>query len=95
MVAWRRSAGSAWVENWENHGSGSRISFCRNGAACVLINREGSAWQASVSVSMPDGQYCNVQVSDGPNCPKVNVQGGRVSVNVPGMKAVAFHVGKQ
>jgi len=94
MVAWRRSAGGAWTENWESQG-GSRISFCRNGAACVLINREGSAWQASVSVSMPDGQYCNVQVSDGSDCPKVNVQGGRVSVNIPGMKAVAFHVGKQ
>jgi len=94
MVAWRRSAGGAWVENWESHG-GSRISFCRNGAACVLINREGYDWQASVSVSMPDGQYCNVQKSDEPNCPKVRVQGGRVSVNVPGMDAVAFHVGKQ
>jgi len=94
MVAWRRSAGDAWVENWESHG-GSRISFCRNRAACVLINREEYDWQSSVSVSMPDGQYCNVQVSDGPNCPKVRVQGGRVSVKVPGMDAVAFHVGKQ
>merc|ERR1719189_1871493 len=94
MVAWRRSAGGGWVENWETQG-GSRISFCRSGAACVLINREGNDWQASVSVSMPDGQYCNVQVSDGSDCPKVYVQGGRVSVNVPRMKAVAFHIGRQ
>lgn len=95
MVGWRRSAGNAWVEKFETHGS-NRISFCRGGRACVLFNREGnSPWQASVSVSMPDGIYCDVQKSDGADCETVSVQNGRVSVTVAAMKAVAFHVGKQ
>merc|ERR1711976_1104881 len=52
MVAWRKSAGTSGVEQFQKP-SGNTIAFCRGGAACVALNRGGGEWSASVSFSVP------------------------------------------
>jgi alpha-amylase len=95
MVAWRKSGGDAWISDWTSHGP-DQIAFCRGGRACVAINRmEHGDWQATLRVSVPAGEYCNIIKSDASDCERVRVQGdGTVSVRVAPMDAVAFHVGK-
>mmetsp|Transcript_26528 Transcript_26528/g.70977 ORF Transcript_26528/g.70977 Transcript_26528/m.70977 type:complete len:653 (+) Transcript_26528:96-2054(+) len=92
MVAWRKSAGPDWVSSFSKHGA-DRISFCRGPAACIAINREGSHWDVTLTVSVPSGEYCNIIKSDGSDCERVHVQDGTARVRVDPMSAVAFHTG--
>lgn len=97
MVAWRRTAGSAPVENFEAPGD-QTIAFCRGGAACVALNRqESTIWLAELQVSVPPGTYCDViQSDDTATCATVEVSGSSVvKVQVPPLSAVAFHIGKR
>merc|ERR1712070_809971 len=95
MAAWRRSAGSSLVSNFQTEG-GSAIAFCRGSAACVALNRQSDAWDANVKFDLPAGSYCNVIVSDDPSsCPKVTVSSdGSANFQVPAIGAVALHRGK-
>lgn len=95
MVAWRRSAGSASVDNFQAP-SGSTIAFCRGGAACVALNRGQGTWSSTVNFAVPAGSYCDVIQSDDPSsCPTIEVQSnGEASIQVPAIGAVAIHVGK-
>lgn len=95
MAAWRRSAGSNMVSNFQTDG-GSAIAFCRGSAACVALNRQSDTWDASVKFDLPAGSYCNVIVSDNPNtCPQITVSSdGSASFQVPAVGAVALHTGK-
>jgi len=98
MVAWRRSAGSTPVKNFQGldgEDYGKAVSFCRGEAACVAFNRQESAtWPVTMTVSMPAGDYCNVAVSDKEDCPTVRVdEDGTAALKVPRLGVVAFHVG--
>mmetsp|Transcript_108279 Transcript_108279/g.215062 ORF Transcript_108279/g.215062 Transcript_108279/m.215062 type:complete len:695 (-) Transcript_108279:497-2581(-) len=95
MVAWRRSAGSNSIDAWWAQ-SGDRVFFCRGKVACIVFNRAGNlAWKAALKLPLPPGTYCNVIVSDNTtSCPNVTVMpGGKTSIEVPPVGAVALHVG--
>eukprot|EP00929_Paragymnodinium_shiwhaense_P035661 TRINITY_DN19217_c0_g1_i2.p1 TRINITY_DN19217_c0_g1~~TRINITY_DN19217_c0_g1_i2.p1 ORF type:complete len:476 (+),score=97.07 TRINITY_DN19217_c0_g1_i2:69-1496(+) len=96
MVAWRRSAGSAPVGNFQKVGA-DVIIFCRGQAACVAINRQSSQWSGNAKLSLPSGSYCDViQSDDTSSCPKVQVNSdGSVNLQIPAMSAVALHTGKK
>lgn len=96
MVNWRRSAGIAPPSHFEAPG-GNTIAFCRGTNACVAFNRGGGTWSVTLNWPLPPGEYCNVVQSDDPSsCPTVTVaSGGSVSLSVPGMSAVALHIGKK
>lgn len=95
MVLWRRSAGTAGVENFQAPSSNT-IAFCRGGAACVALNRGEVDWTASVRFSVPEGSYCDVSQSDDPaSCPQIHVApDGSASFQVPPVGVAALHVGK-
>merc|ERR1719401_1936836 len=63
MVAWRASAGTNAVSNFQAH-DGNTISFCRGDKACIAMNRGSSTWSANVNFNVPAGEYCNVIQSD-------------------------------
>jgi len=95
MVAWRRTAGTAGVTNFQKFG-GNTIAFCRGNVACIALNRGGSTWSATVNFNVPAGTYCNVIEDDDPStCDRVTVHSdGSASISVPYQRAVAVHVGK-
>lgn len=97
MVAWRRSAGSNDVTSFQKVG-GDTIAFCRGTAACLVMNRQGSAaWTVTLKLSIAAGTYCDIiQSDDTSSCPKVVVASdGTVNLKVPPLSAVALHVGKK
>jgi alpha-amylase len=96
MVAWRRSAGTANVTNFQT-ASDNTIAFCRGSTACVALNRQESAVTVTFKFTLPAGSYCDViQSDDVSSCPKVTVpEGGSVQVQVPALSAVAVHAGKK
>lgn len=96
MVAWRKSAGTNDVTNFQASAVGDQIGFCRGSTACVALNRGSSSWSASLTFSVPAGKYCNVIQSDDLSlCPTVEVASdGSVKFEVPPLGAVAVHVGK-
>mmetsp|Transcript_444 Transcript_444/g.1026 ORF Transcript_444/g.1026 Transcript_444/m.1026 type:complete len:508 (-) Transcript_444:114-1637(-) len=96
MIAWRNSAGTETVTNFQSVGADT-IAFCRGTKACLAMNRGNNAWQANVKFTVPAGRYCNVIASDDTsNCPVVEVNNdGSVSFQVPAIGAVAVHVGVQ
>lgn len=96
MVAWRKSAGDALMNDWMSAG-GDKIAFCRGSGACIALNRnERQDWQASFKVAVPPGEYCNIITGDGADCERVHVGGDHmVHVKVDPMSAVAFHVGRK
>lgn len=97
MVAWRNSAGTADIANWQS-GTANQIAFSRGSSAFVALNREEySAWSVSLQTGLAEGKYCNVIVSDDvQSCPVVTVDSrGLASVSVPSLSAVAVHAGKR
>lgn len=90
MVAWRNTAGTAEIANWQV-GSDNQIAFSRGGAAFIAMNRGSSTWQAKLKAGIPSGSnYCNIIKS---GCETVSVDAdGYVSVSVPPLSAVAIHV---
>lgn len=97
MVAWRKSAGTTGVTNFQKPGPDT-IALCRGKVACVAMNRQESAtWTVTLKFALPAGIYCDVFQSDDPaSCPKVEVaRDGTVSLRVPPLGAVALHVGKK
>lgn len=97
MVNWRNAAGTAAVANWHN-GNANQIAFSRNGKAFIAFNRGSSAWSTgSIQTGLPAGTYCNiiggVDADKSSSCSGVTVDGsGYVSLSVPALSAVAFHV---
>lgn len=96
MVAWRKSAGSNDVSNFQK-GGGDTIGFCRGSTACVALNRGSSTWGVSLKFSVPPGEYCDIiQSDDTSSCPTVVVASdGTAQLQVPSVGAVAVHVGKK
>mmetsp|Transcript_4920 Transcript_4920/g.14316 ORF Transcript_4920/g.14316 Transcript_4920/m.14316 type:complete len:576 (+) Transcript_4920:123-1850(+) len=92
MVAWRRMAGGAGMENFAT--DGDTLSFCRGGAACVALNRKNATLEVQLHFSLPNGEYCDVlQSADPATCPKVKIQDGAVRLALPAVGAVALHAG--
>lgn len=96
MAAWRQSAGTSPVGNFQTM-TGDVIVFCRGQTACVALNRQSSPWSGNANLSLPGGSYCNVIESDDTSsCPKVQVNSdGSVNLQIPAMSAVALHAGKK
>eukprot|EP00931_Biecheleriopsis_adriatica_P010340 TRINITY_DN111419_c0_g1_i1.p1 TRINITY_DN111419_c0_g1~~TRINITY_DN111419_c0_g1_i1.p1 ORF type:complete len:546 (+),score=105.60 TRINITY_DN111419_c0_g1_i1:42-1679(+) len=100
MVAWRRSAGSFPVSDFQvldGEDYGKALSFCRGPTACVAFNRQAaSTWPVTMTVPLPAGLYCNVAESDSADCPTIQVaEDGTTSFTVPRLGVVAFHVGRR
>ena len=52
-------------------------------------------WNTELQTGLPDGEYCNVIVSDHDKCDgdaKVSVENGNIKVNIPPVQALAIHV---
>jgi len=97
MVAWRNTAGTADIANWQE-GNANQIAFSRNGKAFIALNRGSSSWTVTLQTGLPQGTYCNIigSINDDnvATCPTVTVGAdGRASVVVPALNAVAMHTG--
>jgi len=98
MVAWRRTAGSTNVSDFEQDDTGNAIAFHRGGVAFVALNRgENNSWSAWMRTGLPQGSYCDViQNDDVASCPHVEVNASGVAwITVPPLRAVALHVQKR
>ncbi|KAJ3501538.1 hypothetical protein NLJ89_g9292 [Agrocybe chaxingu] len=96
MVGFRNNVGSAAINNWISPQS-QQIAFGRGALGFVAINNADSAWTATFSTSLPDGQYCDVisGSSSSGTCTGtgVSVSAGSFSVTVPARNAIAIHTG--
>lgn len=95
MIQWRKQAGTSQLSQFTASSDGNGIAFCRGSTACVALNRGSSTWNVNLHFSLPAGDYTNVLCAyDFQSCPKVTVASdGSVSLQVPSVGAVAFHVG--
>jgi alpha-amylase len=96
MVAWRNTAGTSDINNWQV-GNNNQIAFGRgNGLAFIAMNRDGSTWfTQTLSTGMPAGTYCNVIQDDNKTSCSSTVtvnSAGQVTLQVPPLSAVAFHI---
>ena len=92
MVAWRNTAGTSAVANWQQ-GNANQVAFSRNNAF-IAFNRGSSTWNTqTLTTGLPAGTYCNIIKDDNPStCETVTVDGsGKVTLSVPPLSAVAFH----
>lgn len=75
---------------------GNHVAFSREDKGFIAINMDtSSTWPTSVSVDMPDGEYCNIITSDDINDCDGNtivVSDGQAQVTVGTLDAVATHV---
>ncbi|CAJ1366138.1 unnamed protein product [Effrenium voratum] len=94
MVAWRRSAGDLPVSHFTALGEDT-ISFCRGDVACIAFNRQDEdEWEATLTLPLPAGDYCDIAQSDAVGCPLVKVgPDGAARLTVPAQGFVAIHVG--
>jgi len=96
MTAFRNNVGSAAITNWVAPQS-QQIAFGRGALGYVAINNAASAWTATFTTSLPNGNYCDVisGVSSGGECTGtgVTVSGGTWTGTVPGNGAIAIHTG--
>jgi len=98
MFNWRKSAGSESITSWTLL-SDNQAYFCRGPNACIIINGAQEQLAVSPTLTLPEGEYCNVIVSDDPSqCPLTKVNGDGTTagqVLVPPTSTVAFHVGSK
>ncbi|KAI0812488.1 glycoside hydrolase superfamily [Irpex lacteus] len=96
MVAFRNTAGTAALQNWQT-GQSSQIAFDRGTAGFVAINNADSQWAANWRTGLQDGVYCNViagTYSSG-KCSGNTVtvkNGGHIPYNLSSRNAVAIHI---
>lgn len=98
MLEFRAYAGSA--PRLPGVDDGSVYGFEREGRGILLVNPDGTEAKATVKTGLPDGDYCDVisggrAAAQGGACrgTTVTVSGGRLSVAVPALSAIAIHVG--
>jgi len=89
MVAFRKAATGVATSDWQSGNSGNGVAFGRGATAFIAINMDtNSNWSADLDTQVPDGTYTNA--IDGTT--QITVSGGKVSVDVPTLDAVAFYV---
>ena len=90
------SAPTAASWQYDAGGNANRVAFARPGRGFFALNMDPSSgpWQAAGldAGGLPDGTYCNVVVSDPGSCDEVVVSGGKVTLSVGALDAVAIHV---
>lgn len=94
MVNWRNAVGTSDISNWQV-GNSNQIAFGRGGVAFIAFNRDSNTWNTqTLSTGMAAGTYCNVIADDNTSsCSTVTVNSnGQVTLSVPPLSAVAFHV---
>ncbi|KAL0572053.1 hypothetical protein V5O48_009911 [Marasmius crinis-equi] len=99
MVGFRNTVGSAPLNNWVSSQS-QQIAFGRGSAGFVAINNADSAWSATFTTSLADGDYCDVisgKSESSGSCTGVGVtvSGGAFTATVPARSALAIHTGAQ
>ncbi|KAF7292118.1 Alpha-amylase [Mycena indigotica] len=98
MVGFRNNVGSAALNNWVSPQS-QQIAFGRGNLGFVAINNADSAWTATFTTSLPNGNYCDVISGKSSNgaCTGTGftVSGGKLTATVPARSAVAIHTGAQ
>ncbi|WP_320821950.1 alpha amylase C-terminal domain-containing protein [Reinekea sp.] len=105
MVGFNNYSQDAWNVGHRWHNNGNQIAFAREtdagtSRAFVVINREGSALNRTLSTGLPEGSYCDVTQGSydfvAQSCTGATVSvdsSGFASFNVPAMTASAIHVG--
>jgi alpha-amylase len=97
MVAWRNTAGTSGMSNWQDGSNNDQIAFSRGNVAFIAMNRGSSTWtNFTFKTGLKPGNYCNIIVSDDvTSCPVVVVNSnGEINTNVPSLSAVAIHTNK-
>ncbi len=89
LVGFHNQVNGTAVTNWTSSQS-NRIAFGRGNKGHTAFNRSGSAWSATFSTQLPNGNYCNVTL-DG--CSVISVSGGQFTATVPANGMIALHVG--
>lgn len=94
MVRFRSVSAGAPVAQFNSGLNGNAIAFGRQGKAFVAINRDPSqTWTATLPTTLGGGNYNDVIST---NNQTVMVSGdGKVSINLPPMSAMAFHIASQ
>lgn len=88
MAKWRAQVGDAAVEN--QFVDGQVLAFDRGDLGLAAFNGNRTDEKTvELTTNLPDGTYCDVLSDD---C-QVEVAGGKVSLTVPALGAVALHVG--
>lgn len=85
MVGFRNAVSGTSMENWWDNGSDA-IAFSRGDKGFVAINNGDGEVNETVSTSLPDGDYCDVQSGD-----SVSVSDGSVQLSLDGGTALALH----
>jgi alpha-amylase len=96
MVAWRKTAKTSGVSNWQQ-GNANQIAFSR-GNAFIALNRGSSTWTATLKTGLAAGTYCQIigdtNADNIATCPTVTVDAsGSATFTVKGLSAAAIHAG--
>lgn len=97
MVKFRAVAADAEATNWQQDSSnGNHIAFNREDKGFIAINMDPyNSWSTTVTVQVPDGEYCNIITAEDVNdCDgnTVVVSNGQAQITVDALNAVATHV---
>ena len=97
MVKFRKVVGDEEETQWQSDDdNGNRIAFARGAKGFLAMNMDkNDYWNTELQTGLPDGEYCNVIVSDHDKCDgdaKVSVENGNIKVNIPPVQALAIHV---
>jgi len=94
MVGFHNAVGSAALTNWVSP-TPQQIAFERDAIGYVAINNMDSAWNTTLSTSLPDGLYCDVisGTNSSGKCTgiSVTVSKGSFDASVSPRGAIAIH----
>ncbi|KAF9512542.1 glycoside hydrolase family 13 protein [Hydnum rufescens UP504] len=98
MLDFYNRVGESKMNHWVT-GTNQQIAFGRGSIGYVVINNDGSIWDATFSTSLPDGKYCDIVggLSTAEHCPgmTITVTHGSFTASVPAYHAIALHVGRK
>ena len=86
MIAFHNYASGAKVTNWQE-GTDNTIAFGREDKGFVVINNSSASYKGTFSVSVKDGEYCDVYNKS--DCSAtLKVKDGKLQADVPAQSAV-------
>jgi alpha-amylase len=96
LVAFRLSAAGTPAANWQYDSvNANRVAFARGSAGFFALNMDPNyTWAPTLTVPLPDGTYCDV-IASADCSATVKVSGGKATLFVGTLNAVAFHIGSK
>ena len=90
MIGFYNAVKGTKVTKWQDDDD-NNIAFSRENKGFLAINNTDNPHKVSYKTDLPDGEYCNVYVSN--KCAHtVNVSDGEIDTTIPANSAVAIHV---